>query len=88
MADLDFTSDERQVLGALILAPDATISDRTVKAVAVRTGMSEAEVSATLRKLDDMDPPVVHQDTDAVSGERFWIALNEAAERLDPPPPE
>jgi hypothetical protein len=80
------TATERQVLGGLILPPDAPITAKTVEAIAKRVGLGEAEVERTLTAFEAMEPPPVHRDTDATTGIEFWIPLHEAIELLDPPP--
>jgi hypothetical protein len=76
------TSDERQVLDSLIsLSPNAVYTDKTVEAVAERTGLSEERVRDALRKLDDRDPPVIDREVDDKLGIEFWVALDEGAEQ-------
>jgi len=70
------TQLERQVVGALLLPPDAGVADKTAAAVAERSGLSEADVRAALRQLADLDPPLVHRDIDATTGDEFWIVIN------------
>lgn len=81
------TADERAVLGALMTAgPNASVREKTAEAGARRAAMEQKDFEATLRKLERMEPCPVHRDRDATTGEEFWIANNEAAELLDPPP--
>ncbi len=70
------TQFERQVVGALILPPNAPSTDKTVPAVAQRTGLSERDVRRTLDQLAELDPPLVHADTDAILGIEFWRVIN------------
>lgn len=76
------TSEERQVLGVL-MQPDRSIADLTVDRIAETLGM---EPLAVARVLDQLEAEgVVHCDREATLEVEFWIALNGAAERLDPP---
>jgi hypothetical protein len=86
MSTSKLTSLERQVLGVLILGPDARIADRTVDAIATRSGLSEGEVRRTLAQLESLDPTAVHRDVDAKLGVEFWIALPPAIEALEASP--
>jgi hypothetical protein len=61
-----------------MLGPDAKVEDRTVSAVASLTGLSEADVEKTLEGLEQLDPPLVHRDTDLGLDLEFWIALEAA----------
>jgi len=86
VADFDFTSDERRVLGALMAAEHNTsVSERAVPRIALRTGLRGARrrdaTKAGWHRARRRPPRC-----DAKTGEEFWMALNEAAERLDPPP--
>lgn len=81
----ELTAHERQVLGALMVHGDGP-ADRTLERVVTRTGLPASDVSAALRNLEAMDPPLVHSDVDATLGERFWIALETVGDVLDPPP--
>jgi hypothetical protein len=86
MSRSKFTTAERAVINALMDAgPRASVSDRAARAIAARAGMTDDAVASILRGLNRFDPPVVHHDVDAVTGVEVWFALNEAAERLDPP---
>jgi hypothetical protein len=73
---------ERQVLSALILPPSATIAEKTVAAVAARTGLEPDRVARVLQGLKGMMSPLVHGDVDAKLGVEFWIALHDAIEAL------
>jgi DNA-binding MarR family transcriptional regulator len=81
MAD-DLTQEERQVLGVL-MQPDRGIADLTVDRIAKDLGMESLAVARTLDGLEAEG--VVKNSTDATLEVEFWIALNEAAERLDSP---
>ena len=83
MADPDFTSEERQVLGAL-MQPERRLEDQTVEAMARDLGMKPGEVARVLDGLEARG--VVENTTDATLESELWIANNEAAEQLDPPP--
>lgn len=78
----ELTNEERQVLGAL-MQPNRTIADKTVDQIADDLGMAPHEVARTLDQLEAEG--VVKNSTDATLEVEFWIALNEAAERLSPP---
>lgn len=82
-ADPDLTSEERRVLGVL-MQPGRRIEDRTVDRMAADLGMEPADVARVLDQLEAEG--VVHGDRDAKLEVEFWIALNEAAERLNPAP--
>lgn len=77
------TAQERQVLGGLLLSPDARLREKTVPAIAARIGLSEHDVARTLAQLEDLHPPLVHGDTDASLGIGFWIALEYAIAALE-----
>ena len=77
------TADERQVLGALILPPEAGISEKTLQRIAARTALPQTQVAETLRKLETLEPPLVHRDTDAKLNVEFWIALEPAIEEVE-----
>lgn len=83
MATSRLTSDERQVLGALIMPPGTPIAEKTVPKIARTTGLDEGQVDRTLSKLADMEPPLVHQETDATLNVEFWIPLESAIEALE-----
>lgn|GEM_PF-3806293 len=83
MADPDFTSEERQVLGTL-MQPERRLEERTVDAMARDLGMESRDVARVLDGLEARG--VVENSTDATLEVEFWIANNEAAEQLDPPP--
>jgi DNA-binding MarR family transcriptional regulator len=83
VADPDFTSEERQVLGVL-MQRDRRLEDQTVDAMARDLGMEPADVARVLDGLEAQG--VVQNETDATLREEVWIANNEAAERLGPPP--
>lgn len=81
MATSKLTSDERQVLGGLILEPGAPITHKTPAAVAERVGLDEGQVRRTLEKLDGLG--LVHRDVDATTEIEFWIALESAIEEYE-----
>jgi DNA-binding MarR family transcriptional regulator len=83
VADPDFTSEERQVLGAL-MQPERRLEDQTVDAMARDLGMESVDVARILGGLEARG--VVENSTDATLEVEFWIANNEAAEQLHPPP--
>jgi hypothetical protein len=76
---------ERQVLGALILPPEAGPAETTVERVAARTGLPAPAVDRTLRGLEGLTPTPVHRDVDAALGIEFWIALEQAIEDFERP---
>lgn len=71
------------MLGGLLLSPDARITQKTVPAIAARIGLSEHDVARTLAQLEDLEPPLVHRDTDASLGIECWIALEYAIAALE-----
>lgn len=75
-------SEEREVLGALIVFPGVELTERTVAGVAARTGIDEAQVLSILNILEATDPPAVRRDTDARLDVEFWTALDPATELL------
>lgn len=83
----NLSPSERQVLGALIMDKGRGVEDRTVEAVANRTGLDQGVVYRTLEGLEQLDPPLVHRDTDSVLNVEFWIALEAAIGPIETPPP-
>lgn len=77
------TEVEKQVLRGLILKPEARPADKTVEAVAVRTGLSHESVQRTLVRLEALEPAVVHREVDARLGIEFWMVLVPGAEALE-----
>lgn len=63
--------------------PDAGPADQTVEAIAEGTKLEERDVGTALVKLEA--ERVVHSYIDLGIGAEFWIALDEAVERLEPP---
>lgn len=84
MSDPNLTSDERQVLGAMLLDKDAGPADKTVEKISERTGLAESQVRQTLSKLEDLEPPYVHREVDQGLDIEFWILLVRGAEELEP----
>ncbi len=76
------TTLEWQVIGAL-MDKDAGIEDRTIKAIAERTGLAEDDVRRTLEQLESLEPPLVRRDIDEKLNVEFWIALVRGADALD-----
>lgn len=65
------------------MVPNLGPADRTLNEVAARAGIYEGDAR---KALDSMEAEgLVHRDTDVKLNIEFWIALNEAAERLAPP---
>lgn len=71
------------MLGVL-MQPDRSLEDLTVDAIARDLGMKPEDVARVLDALADRG--VVQNSTDATLEVDVWIANNEAAEQLDPPP--
>jgi DNA-binding MarR family transcriptional regulator len=71
------------VLGAL-MQPERRLEDQTVDGMARDLGMESGDVACVLDGLEARG--VVENSTDATLEVEFWIAINEAAEQLDPPP--
>lgn len=80
--DRELTQVERRVLRAL-MDPEARPADQTVEAIVERTKLDEADVRTALVKLEAEG--AVHPYVDLGLGAEFWMALDEAAERLEPP---
>jgi hypothetical protein len=76
------TELERRVVGALILPPDAPVTDRTVAAIAARAGLTEREVRRTLEQLESLDGSPVHRDRDAKLDIEIWWAIEPGASDL------
>jgi DprA winged helix domain len=76
------TASERKVLGALMAdaAPDA----RTIDMLARATGLPAEDALATVRQLENLDPPLVAHQHDATLGADIWIALETSIARLRP----
>lgn len=83
MVQSALSASERQVLGALIVDKGRGVEHRTVAAVADRTALTQDEVHRTLQGLEQLDPPLVHRDTDLGLNLEFWIALEAAIEALE-----
>jgi hypothetical protein len=66
-----------------MLPPEAGVEQKTVEKIAARSGLPAGRVSQTLKKLEDMTPPLVHRDVDAKLNIEFWIALEAAIEALE-----
>jgi hypothetical protein len=63
------------------------VEDRTVEAVAGRTGLGQEVVRRALEGLEQVDPPLVHRDTDSTLDLEFWIALEVAIGAFEATPP-
>lgn len=66
------------------MQPERRLVDQTVDAIARDLGMDPADVARILDGLEARG--VVENSTDATLEVEVWIANNEAAEQLEPPP--
>jgi len=83
----NLSANERIVLGALMARePDAPSEERTIAAVARKSGLAEEVIRRTLHDLQGMKPAPVQSAVDAKTGTEIWIANHEAIEVLEPPP--
>lgn len=68
----------------VFMQPDRRLEDQTVDAIARDLGMKPDDVARVLDGLEARG--VIQNSTDATLEVDVWIANNEAAEQLDPPP--
>jgi hypothetical protein len=82
MPDQPLTNEEGQVLAA-VMAPGATVHDRTLGRVAKAAGLEMLVARRVLRGLEERQPHLVLSLVDENENVRFWISTPEAAEAME-----
>lgn len=83
MNEENLTPEERQVLQAIFMPALAPVTDKTAEAVARRTGLGLARVTAILKELQGARPRIVRRVSTPRSG-IFRVALEASRDLLEP----
>jgi hypothetical protein len=82
MPDQPLTNEEGQVLAA-VMAPGATVHDRTLSRVAKTAGLEMLVARRVLRGLEERQPQLVLSLVDEGENVRFFISTPEAAKAME-----